>query len=208
MTDSNIKDAIDELDDLFAGDNGGSSDDDEVPVIPVTDAPHFTIPKGKYKGLTLPRMIGVKPSYYERVVALRDEIVQDPDFQRQAGSLAQTYAALRREANARAAELSEIKLRLAAVTLLMTNQFEAEGESGVRLTNGDAIRVQPEPHLVVMDKDTFRQWCIKQGFEQSMVLPWGMANRIVKDMLGHGEPEPPGTTVFVRDKVVFTAGEK
>jgi hypothetical protein len=200
------QDALSELDDPFA--QGEPNEDDEVAAIPLRNEPPFRITKGKYKGLVLPKMIGIKPSYYEKVEALKDEIVDDPEFQQYASSIARTYAELRREAETKAAELSEVKLRLAACMLLMIDQMEVEDESAVTLGNGDNIRVQPEPHLIIEDKEQFRQWCVAEGLERAMVLPWGTANKHVKEMLVRGEEHPPGTQCYVRPKVVFKRGEK
>ena len=197
-------DALAELDDPLSFE---PEDEEPAAVIP-PQREMFRIPAGKYKGLVLPRMIGVKPSYYDKVMALKDEIERDPEFQRQAGTIAATYAELRREAEAKAAELSELKLRLTAVMLLMIDQFENEGESGLVMQNGDKIRWNPEPHLVVTDKEAFRQWCVKQGLERSMHLAWGTANKMVKQMLIDGAGEPPGAECFMRPKVSFTKGEK
>lgn len=203
--DQNIEDALAELDDPLGH---AEPEEDEVAAVPLPDEPYFTIKRGKYAGITLPRMLGVKPSYLEKVNALKDEIINDPEFQRYASTIARTYAELRREAEAKAAELSEIKLRLTAVMLLMIDQMEAEDESGCTLRNGDKVRWQPEPHLIVEDKETFRQWCLKNELERSMVLPWGTANKLVKEMLVDGQDCPPGTTAYMRPKVVFTKGEK
>src|SRR6185436_2421381 len=186
--DQNIEDALAELDSPFAQ---GEPDDDEVAV--VTTNERYRIPSGKYKGIELPRMIGIKPSYYAKVMQLKEQIVNDADFQQYASSIAQTYADLRREAEEKAAALSDVKLRLAAVMLLMIDQFEAEDVRGMTLSNRDKVRWQPEPHLVVTDKEKFRLWCVQNGFDHDMVLPWGKANKLAKDMLVAGENEPPGT---------------
>lgn len=204
MSDTNIDDAVAELDDPFAM---GEPDDDEVAVVIPDREAKFRIPSGKYKGLVLPRMVGVKPSYYDKVIALKQEIENDPEFKRHADSIALTYAELRREAEAKAKELSEVKLRLAAAMLLMIDQYEVEGTSGLTLYNGDKVRWQPEPHLVVQNKDEFRQWCVKAGLERDMVLPWGKANKLVKEMKITGQPEPPGAELYMRPKVFFTKGE-
>ena len=201
----NIDDALDELNDPFAQ---GEPDDDEVAMLIQPDEPPFRIPSGKYKGLELRRMVGVKPSYYAKVLALKEEIVADPEFQRWATTIAQTYADLRHEAEAAARVLSDVKLRLAAVMLLMIDQFEVESIKGLTLASRDKVRWQPEPHLVVTDKEAFRLWCLANGFERDMVLPWGKANKHVKDMLASGEAEPPGSECFMRPKVFFEKGDK
>ncbi len=203
---AHLEDAFEELNDPFA--QGADEDeDDEVAAVPVTDAPPFRIPRGKYKDITLPRMIGIKPSYLDKVNALKEQIIADPQFQQHASTIAWTYADLRREAEAKAAELSEIKLRLSAVMLLMVDQFEVEGESGVTLANHDKINIHTEPHLIVTDKEAFREWCINNGLEREMVLPWGKANKMLKLMLLDGRPEPPGASCFARPKVKFSKGK-
>jgi len=197
-------DLIDALDDPFKQD-----DEDEVAAIALPDAPPFRITKGKYKGLVLPRMIGVKPSYLDKVVALRREIERDPDYAQHASVLASAYADLRREAEEATAALSEIKLRLAAVMLMMIDQFEVEGDiSTLGLANGDSVRVHHEPHLIVEDKEQFRLWCIEQRLERDMVLPWAKANKLLKEMKLAGEPNPPGGQCYARPKVTFSKGEK
>lgn len=198
-----LEDALEELNDPLAQ---GEPDDDEVAAVIPERREMFRIPSGKYKGITLPRMIGVKPGYYERVMALKEEIEQDPEFRRYASTIASTYGELRREAEVIAAQLSDVKLRLTAVMLLMIDQFECEDTRGLTLTSGDKVRWQPEPHLIVTDKEEFRGWCLKQGLERDMVLPWGKANKLVKDMLVAGEPEPPGAECYMRPRVVYTKG--
>ena len=197
-------DAIEELNEPFSQ----QDEDDEPAAIIPEQREMFRIPSGKYKGIVLPRLIGVKPKYYDKVLALKEEIERDPEFRRYASTIAATYGELRREAEEVAAQLSDIKLRLTAVMLLMIDQFENEGETGLTLTNGDKVRWEPSPHLIVTDKEKFRQWCIKQDLERSMVLPWGTANRLVKEMLINGEPSPPGAEAYMRPKVIFTKGDK
>jgi hypothetical protein len=201
----NVADAIAELDDPLSF--GTEDDEDEVAAIPLPDQ-MFRIPSGKYKGIVLPRMLNVKPSYLDKVLALKEEIVHDPEFQQRASTIAHTYAELRREAERKSAELSELKLRLTAVMLLMIDQFENEQESGLTLMNGDKVRWNPEPSLIVTDKEAFRQWCLTAGVERDMVLPWGKANKLIKDMLMEGVELPPGAEAFVRPKVTFTKGVK
>lgn len=199
----NVQHAVEELSDPF-----NFEEPEEPQAVMLTDQPPFRIPKGKYKGLTLPRMIGVKQNYYEKALALKEEIASDTEFQRHATSIAWTYVALRREVEAATAELSEMKLRLAATMLLMLDQLEAEGIDAVTLANLDKIRVDVQPHLIITDKPEFRTWCVKQGLETLMSLPWGTANKLVKQMLKDGLPEPPGASCWARPMVVFNRGDK
>lgn len=190
--------SIEALTDLF------TADDEGEPTRVVTDTP-FRIAKGKYKGITRPR-IGEKITYVEKVEALRREIEADPEFQRHASELTRMYVDLRREADRLAEDLAECRLRLMAVSSMMVDQMEVEDTTSITLRNGDQVRIQYEPHLVVVDKEAFRQWCLKNGFEQQMVLPWGTGNKLVKEMLVNGEAEPEGTGAFIQTKIVFRSG--
>ena len=205
VTGDPIADAIAELDDPLSFE--GHEDDEAAAVVP-PQREMFEIPAGKYKGLVLPRMIGVKPSYYNKVMALKAEIENDPEFIRQAGTIANTYVELRREAEQKAAELSDLKLRMTAAMLLMIEQYEVEGVSSLTMHDGAKVRWNPEPHLVVIDKEAFRQWCVSQGLERSMHMSWGSANKMVKQMLLDGVGEPPGAECFMRPKVSFTKGDR
>ena len=200
------EDAASEFDDLLSFDG---DDEAGAGVIP-EEREMFRIPSGKYKGLELPRMIGVKPDYIAQVEALKTQIEQDPEFRRHASSIAWTYAEMRREAEKKGKELSDLKLRLAAVMLLLIDQFEVEGQTSMTLASGDKVRWNPEPHLMVTDKEEFRQWCLKNDLERQMFLPWGTANKMVKEMIlnaGTGA-QPPGTECYMRPKVTFTKGDK
>lgn len=203
MTDPTV-DAIEELDNPI----DAIGTDDEDAAIPLLEEPPFRIPRGKYAGITLPRMIGIKPSYYASVKALMDKITADPEFKRYASTISRTYAELRREAEQKVAELAELRLRLEAIKLLMVDQFEVEDQSAMTLGNGDKIQIWCEPHLIVLDKEKFRQWCLKNDLEREMVLPWTKANKLLKAMLKDGRPEPPGATCFARPKVTFSKGSK
>lgn len=203
-------DMLDNLEDpLSQRDESGDIDDANMAAVALNNEAPFRITKGKYKGLILPRMLGVKPTLLDKVKVLRREIEADPEFKRHATVLAAAYADLRREADAKAEELAEIKVRLATVMMMMTDQFEVEGDiTSMTVTHGDRINTYYEPHLIVDDKENFRLWCLKQGFEHDMVLPWGKANKLLKDMKLAGEPNPPGGQCYARPKVVFTRGKE
>lgn len=179
-------------------------DDEEPAAIPVPDAPPYLITRGKFKGLLLPRMIGVKPSKLQQVEALREAILKDPAFKANASAVAQTYAMLRMEAEEKQAELDEIKTRLTAVMLIMNEQYEAEDVLSLKINGVGTIRVQPEPHAIVLDKTRHQAWSRSNGYEEMMTLPWGTTNRLTKELVVTGKPAPDGVEAFMRPKVVFT----
>jgi hypothetical protein len=157
---------------------------------------------GKYASVidSLPRILGTEPAYQEKVQAVKDSIIGDFPY---ASDLAREYAGLRAE-KARAEDVvSDINLRLEAVAQLLTDQYEAEGTSMLRLEDGQSVSVQYEPYAQVVDKEAFRLWCLAQGLERSMALPWQTTNSLTKTRLLEGEPEPDGITATARTKIVL-----
>jgi len=123
---------------------------------------------------------------------------------RWASRLSEGYAEVRKAKDALKESLSGLNLVLNAYEQLVIEQLEVEGTTGLTLTNGDKIRSQPEPHAKVEDPDAFREWCVKEGLERSLQLPWGTTNSMTKERLLNGDPEPPGVKAYSRDKIVFT----
>jgi hypothetical protein len=205
-----MSDEIQELIDSELGDptnpfgHAFESAEDEKAVLPLPEKGLYRIPKGKYKGLVLPQMIGVKPSMMDRIDAMKADIVNDPEFRQQGSAIAWTYAELRREAQEKAEELSEIKIRLTACMMLMLDQFEVEGTLGASLADGSVIRVDPTPHLIIIDKPTFRQAAIDDGLEALMGLPWPTANKLMKERALEGHDTLAGSQLYMRPKVNFS----
>lgn len=100
-----------------------------------------------------------------------------------------------------------IGLLLEAYLALMTEQMEVEGITSMKLANGQPVSTYLEPYAQVQDKEAFRQWCIEQGLERQMALPWQTTNSLTKQMLLSGEAEPPGVTVYAKTKVRLGGGE-
>ena len=172
---------------------------------------------GKYTSIIdrLPRMEAPDPAYQERVQAVKDILLTAEGFETTAAALTKEYAGLRREKDKAEEIVSEINLRLEAVSQLLITQFDSEGISKMDLApvtvEGVAIlrpsvSVQLEPYAQVMDKEVFRQWCIAQKLETQMVLPWATTNSLVKARLLEGDPEPDGVIATSRAKIVFRKG--
>jgi hypothetical protein len=99
---------------------------------------------------------------------------------------------------------SNVNLLLEAYGQLLDEQLEVEGASGVTLDNGYNVRVQKEPYVKIEDKEAFREWCLANGYEKEMQLHWQTANGIAKELLLEGEPEPSGTKLYSKPKIVVT----
>jgi hypothetical protein len=118
--------------------------------------------------------------------------------------LTQAYLNLRDEADELNARVEKLDERVQATEQLIVEVYEAEGIHSLKMFGGAAVRTDPIPYASVADKQTYRQWCIQQGLEDQMVLPWPTTTSIVKERLLNGDPEPPGVTVFCKTTVVAT----
>jgi hypothetical protein len=96
---------------------------------------------------------------------------------------------------------SEIGLLIEASQWVMCEQMEVEGVASLKLTNGQPVSTFLEPYAQVVDKETFRRWCIDEGLERQMSLPWQTTNALTKQRLLGGDPEPPGVTCYAKTKV-------
>lgn len=177
---------------------------------------------GKYAKVLkkLPRLRTTEsPQYQEKVEALKTLLTapsQEEERQKlgveriplQASVLANEYNDLRLAKEVLQAQLSEIELQIAAITQLLDDQFEAEGLTLVRLDDGARVMTRPEPYAVVKDPTKFRQWCIDQGLQEKMTLPWQTTNALTKERLLAGEPEPDGIEAFQLTKAVWYRGEE
>jgi len=146
----------------------------------------------------------------DKVDAVKRAIIEE--FQEEHNGRLPSAADLAREwADMRAAKdlieenLRTINAQIAAVTQLMVNQYETEGIEKLHLETGEAPRVQYEPYFSVEDPDKFRRWCIANGYERSLTLPWQTRVSIGKDALLSEEGPgtiPDGLKAWNRPKIV------
>lgn len=97
-------------------------------------------------------------------------------------------------------QLSAVKEKIEALTVLLVSQFETDQITMVKLeTTGQTVSVQTKPHAIVKDKETFRLWCIKEGMENEMHLHPSTTSALVKEKLLQGEPEPAGIEAYMAE---------
>lgn len=177
---------------------------------------------GKYAHVIakLPRFLGTEPGHQQKIDAVKEAMVNDPSFKRTAISLGRMYANLRALRDPLKQMESQLQVQIDAVDQLKTEQFEAEGTNSVNIEvemisdeaiekfldelrevikksrlnrpQVENVRIQFEPYAQVVDKEAFRKWCLTQGLEAQMSLPWSVTNSLVKAMVENGDPEPPG----------------
>jgi hypothetical protein len=118
-------------------------------------------------------------------------------------SLAHLYKDLRVHKAAIDDVASALNLLIAAAEQMITEQWEAEGLSTIKMEKGGSVSTQSEPVAKVVDHTKMREWCVANGYENLFTLAWTTLNSMVKQRLLDGRPEPDGVDVFSRTKVVL-----
>jgi hypothetical protein len=135
----------------------------------------------------------------ERVENLRAELKGKTVIE-----LSKLYAKYRKEKDAAEAVVKGVNEYIEAVCSLLGPAYEEQGLNSVKLADtGQTVSVQLHPHAVVEDRDEFRKWCIEQGLERQMQIPWQTADALTKACLLDGLPEPPGIKAYIRTKYVL-----
>jgi hypothetical protein len=160
---------------------------------------------GKYTHVIdgLPRELGLEPSYQTKVNVVKNAIRNEPNFKLHASALARRYLSVRREKDLMKEQLSEVDLRLVAISQLLADQYEVEGTTSVKLEDDSSVSVQLEPHASVVDRDALRTWAIEQGLERSLALPPMTVIALTKERLLQGYDAPDGVKAHVRAKIIY-----
>lgn len=163
--------------------------------------------KGKYAHIidSLPKWNGGHdPSYQEKINAVKAAMIAEDPTLRQASSIAEKYIEMRFEEDAYDEIMKEFDLRKQAISQLLEAAYEVEGTTSVGLLSGFSVRVQYEPHAKVINKIENRLWAIKSGLENDLVIPWQTLNKLTKDELLLGNPEPDGIVAHAKWKIVMS----
>ena len=102
--------------------------------------------------------------------------------------------------------LSAVNIKLGAYEQMIADKFEDAGITQVRLDSGETISTQIKPYARVTDRAAFRAWCIANGLEDALVLPWQTTNALVSDRLIDGLDEPDGIDTFKQTTVILRRG--
>ena len=114
------------------------------------------------------------------------------------------YADLRAQAEEKDREAKALRLRVEAISQLLMEVYEAEGITSMKVQGVGTMRTDFPPYSHVVDKETYRQWCLDNGFGPQMSLPWQTTNSVVKERLLTGQDIPPGVDVYVKPTPTFT----
>lgn len=157
---------------------------------------------GKYTNIAA--HLAPKPeesSYQAEVTAVKRKITDTSE-----SDLARRIVEIRDEKSAAKKLLDGINLRLNAHEQILTDKFEESGITQVRLETGETISTQIKPYARIVNRLAFRQWCVENGYEEALALPWQVTNSLVADRLIEGLPEPAGIETFKQTNVVLRRG--
>ena len=176
---------------------------------------------GKYEALLAarnpdgsPRIPKLPPNPDDLAKQEKVDLVKANTTNRNPRLLADAYIIYREKKDKLLAELSANEIYLDAYEQLLeeSKDVHAEGwgqygakENMLRLANGATIRVHSEPYGLVADRDAFRLWCIKNGYERQLTLHASRTNSIVKERLVAGQPAPDGCTTFAKTTIFYSS---
>ena len=124
---------------------------------------------------------------------------------RNAATFARAYAEVREIKENLVSHLADVQVLLETYESLMVEQMQAENVASLRLTDGKSVSTYQEPYPSVVDKEAYRVWCLKNGFEHDMHLWPSRTAALVKEMLLNGDAEPPGIEVYSKTMVRLNA---
>lgn len=107
--------------------------------------------------------------------------------------LAEGFLAQRDKKDVIEEHLKECNLYLEAYKQLIAERFSDQGVRSIDLEEaGYRVTLNREPKAAVKNKEAFRLWCIDEGLERELTLPWATTNTLVKEKLleivgGEGE---------------------
>lgn len=111
--------------------------------------------------------------------------------------LAKLYILARDEKKDLQEELKTVELRLTAITVLATQKFEEEEVNAIDTAYG-RVGTKVTPYMNIKDKAAFRKWCIDNGMENELVLPWTTANALASRLLLEDGVVPDGMEPFLK----------
>lgn len=153
---------------------------------------------GKYDKILgrLTRVDDVEPGRQDAVNAAKTKIRTAEGFDPASSGLAAVYAGIRREKDALAEQISDVQVRLDAISQMIIAQFETEKISSLKLAPvllegvpilRPSIRVELQPTASIVDAAAFRWWCLAPAIQSLMAIPAGeITEERIKECLSTG----------------------
>lgn len=119
------------------------------------------------------------------------------------GQLGERYNKERNLKDKKEDELSDINLKIEALTQMVTTEFDQQHITQFRLDNGASISLKDDAYTQVVDKDEWLGWVKETGREHLLSVHYQTMNSLVKEMLEQGVEPPPGLKVFLKTGLIL-----
>src|SRR5262245_23258895 len=114
------------------------------------------------------------------------------------GNLGDYYAKERRNKDNKEDELSDINLKIEALTQMIVEGLENQSLVQYRLESGASISMKDDAYSKVEDNDKWFKWIRETNREHLLSVHYQTMNSLVKEMLEDGKTPPPGIKVFLK----------
>jgi len=102
----------------------------------------------------------------------------------------------------------EVKLDTRAAAALLEEKLAEAGIDKFTLKDGGTISLNPEVYSSIEDQSALLRWVREQGMEHLLTLNYQTLSGMVKNRVANGEELPAGVSVFLREKVHRSGGQK
>jgi hypothetical protein len=150
--------------------------------------------------------VPVDADYQQKVDAILDTVAEGYNLKLRDlpdADLKNVYVEKRAELDGLNAQVKTLTLEIEAITRLMVEHMEEEGQSNITFEDGISIGHSVEPYPFVEDQSKLLQWVKDNKMEAMLTLNYQTMSSLVKERLEGkvNEPLPDGVNVFMKDKL-------
>jgi len=101
-----------------------------------------------------------------------------------------------------------VKLDTRACAALLEEKLAEAGIDKFTLKDGGTISLNPEVYSSIEDQAALLSWIKSHGMEHLLTLNYQTLSGMVKDRVANGEELPDGVSIFLKEKVHRSGGQK
>jgi hypothetical protein len=121
--------------------------------------------------------------------------------------LASLFVAAKQTKDAYEDKISELNVRLEALSQMIVEHLEGEQIQKVELASGALIYLQDTPYPIVKDRDAVLDWIKKQKMQSLLTVHFQTLKAMTSERLVTGKPCIPGTEVFLKTQARVRNGK-
>ena len=142
-----------------------------------------------------------KPDYQEKVNVLKNDLAGIDTIE-----IAKKFSDLKAEKEEIEKQEYQVNLELEACNQILVERFNAQGGlRGLKLEDR-SFGTKTEPYTKIEDSRAINQFLRDNDMDELRTVNWQTLNGLAKERLENGEPEIPGTKVYMRETVVMRKG--